>query len=168
MELQITEAEIVETMQWTVDNILIPHFNTLGYEGQSLNATGEWLRELNVRAEGQSGVINGRKYTEQLVWGREPNQDQSHEAKAKWAYGMANYNEGFMKWLQVRGLVPYGMQVAYKIADRGTNIFQKGGTDLLEILSEPQNVKRITDHLQAQYTPRVTVYLERQIQEAFR
>lgn len=168
MELQITEAEIIETMQWTVDNILIPHFNTLGYQGQSLNATGEWLRELNVRAEGQSGVINGRKYTEQLVWGRKPNEDQSHQAKAKWAYGMANFNETFKKWLQVRGLVDYGMQVAYKIADEGTEIYKQGGTDLLEILQTPENIKRITEHLQAQYTPKVTAYLERQIQEAFR
>ena len=158
----LDEQEIIETMQWVVDDILIPHFMQLG-----LDATGEWRESLNVRADGQTGIINGRKYTDQLVYGRKPNADQSHQAKAKWAYGMANYNDGFKKWLQVRGLNDFGFQVAYKIADVGTNIYQNGGTDLLEILETPEVQKKITQRFQGLITAKVQLMLEREIKQAF-
>lgn len=152
--LEISEAEIIETMQWTVDTILIPHFMSLG-----LDATGEWRESLNVRAEGQTGIINGRKYTEQLVWGRRPGAMPPIAPLERWAQVKLGLSGTAAK--------SAAFAIAKKIASEGTNIYKEGGTDLLEILSEPTTIKRITDHLQAQYTPRVTAYLERQIQKAF-
>ncbi len=149
-------------MQWTVDNILIPHFMALG-----LNASGEWVNSLKVRDDNGEGIISGRKYTEQLVYGRRPNQDQTHKGKAKWAYGMANFNDKFIQWLQIRGLTDYGFQIAYKIADEGTNIYKDGGTDLIEILEKPETQRRISEHMQGLYAVQVKNFLEREIQQAW-
>lgn len=129
----LTENQINEIMQWVIDSILIPHFMS-----KDLNASGEWVKNVGKRVEGDTGIITGRKYTEQLVFGRKPNSDQDHKSKAKWAYGMANFNPKFMNWLDIRGLKQYGFQIAYKIASEGTQIYKDGGTDLLEILQRPE------------------------------
>ena len=154
MEIELTEQDIINTMQWTVDTILIPHFMELG-----LDATGEWRNSLNVRAEGSTGIINGRKYTEQLVWGRRPGAMPPIQPLITWAQAKLGLSGNEAK--------SAAFAIAKKIANEGTNIYKEGGTDLLEVLQAPENIKRITEYLQAQYTPRVTAYLERQIKEAF-
>lgn len=160
---EIFEKAIAETMTWVVDTILIPHFQSLG-----LNASGEWIANVNTRVEGETGIINGRKYTEQLVWGRKPMKEglATHKEKAAWAYGMSQNNERFKNWLNIRGLSEYGFQVAYKIADVGTNIYQNGGTDLLEILERPETIQMINEHLSQHLKVEVQLYLEREIKMA--
>src|SRR5690606_25755217 len=161
---EIFEKAIAETMTWVVDTILIPHFMSLG-----LNATGEWVANVGTRVEKNKGIISGRKYTEQLVWGRKPMNEgnATHEEKAKWAAGMANYNPKFEQWLRARGLTEYGFQVAYKIADVGTEIYKNGGTDLLEILEAPETIDKINAHLGQQLSVNVQLFLEREIVKAW-
>ena len=154
------KKSIDETMEWIVSDILIPHFMALG-----LNASGEWVQNLNTRVEGDVGIINGRKYTEQLVWGRKPMKEgnATHKEKAKWAAGMANYNPKFKEWLRIRGLTEYGFQVAYKIADVGTEIYRNNGTDLLEVLNKPENIRRINEYLGNRLKTDAILFIQRQI-----
>ncbi len=161
--MQLSQSDIIETMDFIVDEILIPHFLELG-----LNATGEWINALNTRADGDVGIINGRQYTEQLVYGRRPNSDTSHDAIRRWAYGMANYNPEFKAWLNVRGLSDYGFQVAYKIAREGTEIYKEGGTNLLEILETPSAQRKIEVYLEGKFNVLVTNYLQREIEKAWK
>lgn len=158
----LSENDILEIMDAVIKEILIPKFMSLG-----LNASGNWINQLEPRVQDSTGFIYGVKYTEQLVWGRKPNADQSHEAKARWAYWMSSYNEVFMQWLRIRGLTEYGFQVAYKIADVGTDILQKGGTDLLEVLNAPETIKFISDKVQPIIRENVTLEIRRELQKQF-
>lgn len=140
------KAEIERIIQGVVDTFLIPRFRELG-----MNATGQWLDSLEVKSEVDEnfgiGVIRGAKYSEQLAYGRRPNKNQSHDELRRWAYGMANFNPEFMAWLQVRGLTEYGVEVAYTIAKNGTTWYQKGGTDLIEILQSQEVIDYINSEI---------------------
>lgn len=150
----LDKNEILETMQWVVDDILIPHFMQLG-----LDATGEWRESLNVRADDQVGVINGRKYTEQLVYGRMPGAMPPIAPLEKWAQVKLGLSES-----QARSAA---FAIAKKIAKEGTNIYKDGGTDLLEILETPEVQKKITQRFQGLITAKVKLMLERDIKQAF-
>lgn len=150
----LEEADIIETMQWIVDTILIPHFMELG-----LDATGEWRSSLNVRAEGSMGIIRGRKYTEQLVWGRKPGAMPPIAPLERWAQAKLG-----LSGTQARSAA---FAIAKKIASEGTNIYKDGGTDLLEILETPETQQKIAKHLQDVYAPKVQLMLEREIQKAW-
>lgn len=150
----VTDAEILNIIQQVVDQFLIPKFNVLG-----MNATGRWLQSLEVGARDSVGVIRGESYTEFLTKGRRPNENQDPKAKAKWAFGMANNNPQFKAWLQARGLVEYGVQIAYKIADKGTTWHEKGGTDLIEMLNERQ----VIDFINNKITIIINERLEREL-----
>lgn len=150
----LEEADIIETMQWVVDDILIPHFMQLG-----LDATGEWRSSLNVRAEGSMGIIRGRKYTEQLVWGRKPGAMPPIAPLERWAQAKLG-----LQGSQARSAA---FAIAKKIANEGTNIYKDGGTDLLEILETPEVQKKITQRFQGLITAKVQLMLEREIQKAW-
>jgi hypothetical protein len=150
----LDENEIIETMQWVVDDILIPHFMQLG-----LDATGEWREYLNVRADGQVGTINGRKYTEQLVYGRMPGAMPPIAPLERWAQVKLG--------LQGSQAKSAAFAIAKKIAREGTNIYKDGGTDLLEILETPEVQKKITQRFQGLITTKVKLMLEREIQQAW-
>lgn len=146
-----TERIVKETMDWVVDTILIPHFQQLG-----LNASGEWIANLNTRAEENIGIINGRKYTEQLVWGRRPGNRPPISALERWAQVKLGLSGTEAK--------SAAFAIANKIAKEGTEIYKEGGTDLLEILERPETIQRINEHLSQQLTVEVQLYLEREIQ----
>src|SRR5690606_22373253 len=145
------DEEIKRTMDWVVDTILIPHFLSLG-----LDATGEWRQSLNVRAEGSIGIINGRKYTEQLVWGRRPGNRPPIAPLERWAQ--------IKLGLSGRDALGAAFAIANKIAKEGTEIYKEGGTDLLEILERPETLQRINAFLGEQLQTKVQLYLEREIQ----
>src|SRR5690606_31720067 len=128
------QKSIDETMQWIVSDILIPHFMSLG-----LNASGEWVQNLNTRVEGDVGIINGRKYTEQLVWGRKPGKRPPISALEKWAQVKLG--------LSGKQALGAAFAIANKIADVGTEIYKNNGTDLLEVLNKPENLRRINEYL---------------------
>lgn len=152
--LEISEQDIIETMQWIVDTILIPHFMALG-----LDATGEWRSSLKTRAEGNVGIIRGRQYTEQLVYGRKPGAMPPIAPLERWAQAKLG-----LSGTQAKSAA---FAIAKKIAKEGTNIYQDGGTDLLEILETPDTKNKIQKHLQDRLTVKVQLELERQIKNAF-
>jgi len=153
--MTIPNSIIESILKDVIKLYLIPKHIDLG-----MKATGEWIESLEV----QGNTIRGRKYTEQLVYGRKPNDDQDSNSKRKWAYGMANFNPAFKKWLQVRGLSEYGVQIAYTIADSGTKYYKQGGTDLLEVLESKQVIDYINERLGKYITAEATLELRRQLQ----
>lgn len=121
-DIEIPQEEIERIITDVINLFLIPKFRELG-----MPASGEW--EQNVHARGNE--IWGRDYTEYLVLGRGPNQDQSPEALKRWV-GWAG-STILKDWVQAKGLNINPYAVAYKIAREGTDYYPEG-TDLLEVL----------------------------------
>lgn len=151
---EIFEKAIAETMTWVVDTILIPHFMSLG-----LNATGEWVANVGTRVEKNKGIISGRKYSEQLVWGRKPGKRPPISPLVRWAEAKLG--------LSGQQAVSAAFAISNKIANEGTEIFKQGGTDLLEILEDPETISKITKHLADHVTADVQLFLEREIVKAW-
>lgn len=150
---EIFEKAIAQTMTWVVDTILIPHFMSLG-----LNATGEWVANVDTRVEKNKGVISGRKYSEQLVWGRKPGRRPPISPLVRWAEAKLG--------LSGQHAVSAAFAISNKIANEGTEIYKQGGTDLLEILETPEVIGKITKHLADHVTADVQLFLEREIVKA--
>ena len=144
------QKSIDETMQWIVSDILIPHFMGLG-----LNASGEWVQNLNTRVEGDKGIINGRKYTEQLVWGRKPGKRPPISALEKWVQ--------IKLGLSGKQALGAAFAIANKIAKEGTEIYKNNGTDLLEVLNKPENLIRINEYLGNRLKTDAILFIQRQI-----
>lgn len=130
-DINISEAEIERIITDVINLFLIPKFRELG-----MPASGEW--EQNVHA--RTNEIWGRDYTEYLVQGRPPNQDQSPERMKAWV-GWAG-STILKDWVQAKGLNINPYAVAWKIAREGTEYYPEG-TDLLEVLESQE----VTDYI---------------------
>jgi hypothetical protein len=146
--------ELEAILQKVIDNFLIHRFNKLG-----MNASGEWLANLQIEVSDDFGKIRGRDYSEQLAQGRKPGKAPPIRQLEKWVNAK----------LGVYG--PEATSIAFaiskKIAKEGTTWYQKGGTDLIEVLSEPKTIQFIQEQLSAILTVRVAERLQRETQQAF-
>lgn len=137
MLLVIPEVKINEVINGIIDKFLLPKFHELG-----MNATGEWERSLEVRTGFNKGEILGKDYTEYLAKGRGPNKDQSPEALKAFAYYYGT--TVIKKWADAKGININPIAIAYKIGRDGTNYYDQGGTDLLEILENKEVIDYIS------------------------
>lgn len=140
--------EVEEIIQEVVDKFLIPRFMSLG-----MNATGAWLKSLEVRAEGDKVFILANKYTEQLVFGRKPGKLPPVSELEKWVnakLGIYGKEAKQMAWA-----------ISVKIKQEGTTWYQKGGSDLLEILDEPHVLKFISERVAANHRLEIANELKR-------
>lgn len=133
-----------------IDKFLIPRFKEL-----QMNASGEWIE--NVEAVGEK--IRGRDYTEYLVRGRRPNQNQDPKALRAWAYyfGMTV----FADWVRNKGLDLNPIAVAYNVAKNGTTWLHKGGSDLLDILKSDEVREYIESRAGVIVLSNITVAIDR-------
>lgn len=148
----ITEPEIITIIQKVVNDVLIRRFTELG-----MNATGQWLESLEVVAKDSKGIIRGQDYTEYLAKGRAGGSLPPIAPLTKWVtakFGVGGKQAVSIAWA-----------VAKKIQREGTTHYQKGGTDLLEILSEPNTLELINTEVQQKITVSITKELQRQINE---
>jgi hypothetical protein len=148
----ITESEIINVIQKVVNDVLIRRFTELG-----MNATGQWLESLEVVAKDSKGIIRGQDYTEYLAKGRAGGSLPPIAPLTKWVtakFGVGGKQAVSIAWA-----------VAKKIQREGTTHYQKGGTDLLEILSEPNTLEIINTEVQQKITVSITKELQRQINE---
>lgn len=148
----ITEPEIITIIQKVVNDVLIRRFTELG-----MNATGQWLESLEVVAKDSKGIIRGQDYTEYLAKGRAGGSLPPIAPLTKWVtakFGVGGKQAVSIAWA-----------VAKKIQREGTTHYQKGGTDLLEILSEPNTLEIINTEVQQKITVSITKELQRQINE---
>jgi hypothetical protein len=152
--LLISEEQIIIIIQKVVDNFLIPRFNELG-----MNATGEWLESLEVVAKDGVSAIRGRDYSEQLAKGRASGKMPPIAPIERWVnakLGIQGKQANSIAW-----------GIAKKIQKEGTSWYQKGGTDLIELLSEPAIIEFINKEIQQHISVQVEQRLKRQIQEIF-
>ncbi|CAA7195439.1 hypothetical protein [Chryseobacterium potabilaquae] len=150
--MYLTHEEIERVLDQVISIFLIPRFRELG-----MDATGEWLDTLEKELGENSGTIRGRSYSEQLAKGRKQGKMPPIEALEKWVqakFGLSGEEAKNRAWA-----------VAKKIEKEGTSWYQKGGTDLIEILSEPRTVQYIQDELSGIIKLRIAENLIRNTQE---
>ena len=158
---KISDETIIEAIQGVIDNFLKPKFISLG-----MNATGRWLDSLEARAVNGNGEIWGMDYTYWLANGRAPNKDQSIKAKVNFAVWMANGNDVFKSWLAAKGLTEYGVAIAYKIADKGTNYYPNG-TDLLDVLNSQEVKQYLIGKFETFFSIEINKILKKQLNDNF-
>lgn len=152
--LIIPENIILETMQTVIDRWLLPKFNELG-----MNATGEWKENVYPLSEPNKGIISGRKYTEQLVYGRRPGKMPPIEPLIKWVISKFGYEYNRAEQM--------AWGIAKKIAKDGTDWYQKGGTDLLEVLEQPGVIDFVNSQIGEYLQGQVQIQIVRDLKEVF-
>ena len=150
-----TDREVQEVMTDVIDLFLIPRYHEL-----KMKASGEWERTLEAERSGTNeAVIRGRFYSEFLAKGRGQNRDQSPEGLRRWAVWAG---KTFIKeWADQKGVSADPIAIAYNIAKNGTSWKRRGGSDLLEVLTEPETIKYVQDRLKAIAVPKITEHLQR-------
>lgn len=141
---------IQDALNKAIDALIEKH-RELGME-----ATGDWIRSLEGVAGHNSGVIMGAKYTEQLVHGREPGRRPPIEPLERWVaakFGLSGK--------EARGAA---FAIATKIAKEGTTWHKQGGSDLMEILEDPQVVSAFFTEVGAYLNIMVSNNLLRELQ----
>lgn len=132
---QFTKEEIEPIIKEVINKFLIPKFLELG-----MDASGEWVSSLEARGF----EIWGRDYTQYLVEGRPPNNNQNPQDLRRWAVWAGST---FIKdWVNNKGISAPPIAVAYKIAREGTKHYPKG-TDLLDVLSSSEVENFIANEL---------------------
>lgn len=127
-----------------VINVLIRKYDELG-----LRASSEWAESLEVRIDNSiAGTILGTEYTEQLVHGRESGTPPPIDPIQKWVQ-----NKLGITGKRGRSIA---FAVANKIGKEGTEIFKKGGTDLLEVLDEKSTMEIFTAVIVEYYRDSIT------------
>lgn len=120
----VPEELIRETLTEVVEQFLKPKFIALG-----MNASGDWLRSLEVRTSLNRGEIWGADYTRYLVNGRSPGKRPPIAPLVRWV--------GFKFGYSGQQAVSTAFAIANKIAQEGTEYYPTG-TDLLEILESTE------------------------------
>lgn len=141
-------------MQEVIDLFLIPKFNQLG-----MNATGEWLDNLEIRVINGSGQIWGRDYTEQLVYGRKPGKKPPVAPLEKWV------NAKLGRFGAQGRSIAFAVQ--NKIAKEGTSWYEKGGSDLLEVLTSQEVTDYVNKRIGQEYVKEAILQFQRTIQKIF-
>jgi len=156
-----TEAEVITVMFGVIDKFLIPRFHEL-----KMRASGDWEQSLAAERTGiNQAVIKGQFYSEFLAKGRNQNRDQSPEAIRRWAVWAGST---FIKdWVQDKGIAANPIAIAYGIARKGTSWKRQGGSNLLEVLTEPETVAYVQKELGVFAKPRIAEALRRNARQAF-
>lgn len=123
----IPQEVILKGLNKVID-VLIKKYDDLG-----LRASGQWANNLEATVENGKGIILGLPYTEQLVDGRPPGKHPKIKPLIQWVEDK----------LGITGElgISTAFAVASKIAQEGTEIYKNGGTDLLEVLDEPETME---------------------------
>ncbi|WBV60227.1 hypothetical protein PFY12_14460 [Chryseobacterium camelliae] len=121
-----------------------------------MQATGEWLKALDYKIEGNIGYLVGLDYTEYLVKGREPGKRPPIKPIEKWVKAKFGISGG-------RGR-SVAFAVANKIKEQGTTWKQKGGSDLLEILNSNEVTNKINEIVGEVFTITSKQLITRQLQ----
>jgi hypothetical protein len=124
-----------------------------------MSATGQWLDSLETEARENVGVIRGQDYSEFLARGR--------------ANGNMPPIEPLVTWVNAK-LGLYGAEatsaawgIAKTIAAEGTTWYQKGGSDLLEVLESDEVIAFIQGEYRNLVQVSVKNSFERMAKEIF-
>jgi hypothetical protein len=144
----IPDAKFEEILNDVIRLFLIPKHKDLGME-----ATGEWINSL----ESKGNVIRGRKYTEQLVYGRKAGKAPPIAPLENWV----NAKFG----ITGKQATSFAFAISKKIAKEGTSWKQKGGSDLLEVLETREVLDFINSKLARYFQTEISLQIIRNLQE---
>lgn len=131
--LVVPESIINEVLTDVVEMYLKPKFIELG-----MNASGQWLRSLEVRTSLNRGEIWGMDYTQYLVNGRRPGNRPPIAPLVEWV----NNKFGYVG----QQATSTAFAIANKIAKEGTEYYPDG-TDLLEVLNSREVTEFINERI---------------------
>lgn len=146
--ITIPDATFENILNDVIKDFLIPKHKALGME-----ATGEWINSL----ESKGNTIRGRKYTEQLVYGRSAGKAPPVSPIEKWVtakFGISG-----------KEATSFAFAISKKIAKDGTSWKQKGGSDLLEVLETKPVIDFINSKLSNYLQAEVALQIQRNLQE---
>src|SRR5690606_21648425 len=129
----VPEQVIQDVLNEVVEQFLKPKFIELG-----MNASGDWLRSLEVRTSLNRGEIWGNDYTQYLVNGRGPGKRAPRAPLIRWV--------GFKFGQSGQEAVGTADAIANKIAKEGTQYYPNG-TDLLEVLQSSEVTQFINNKI---------------------
>lgn len=144
----ITEMQIEKILNEVINTILIPRYKDLGME-----ASGNWAKQLEVRIKPSGVQIWGEEYSKQLVYGRKP--------------GAMPPVSAIARWLDDKNINANPWAVAKVIAEKGTTWYQKGGSNLLEVLQEQNTIEFINNRIASFIQAQVKLKLIRATKEIF-
>lgn len=144
----INDAEITRILNNVVERFLIPKFYSLGLE-----ASGNWRSQLEVR---QSSIF-GTKYTEQLVYGRQPGTYAPIQPLKEWAKIKLGLND--------RQALGAAFAISKTLKEKGSRIYQRGGTDLLEVLNSKQVLDYINTQVGNYITQQTVIFIRKYVQQ---
>lgn len=131
--LVVPESLINEVLTDVVEMYLKPKFIELG-----MNASGQWLRSLEVRTSLNRGEIWGMDYTQYLVNGRRPGNRPPIAPLVEWVQNKFGYVG--------QQAISTAFAIANKIAKEGTDYYPEG-TDLLEVLNSREVMEFINNRI---------------------
>lgn len=147
----LNDDQIRRILEDVVDLFLIPHFLSLG-----MDASGEWRGALHVVGD----RIRGRKYTEQLVYGRKPGTFAPIEPLKKWAMLKLGLDE--------KQALGAAFAISNKLKNEGSEYYKQGGTTLVEILRSPEVVGFISMNAQRFIREQVTIEIRGYLRSTFK
>tara|TARA_R110002167_G_scaffold81296_2_gene222669 strand:+ start:4291 stop:4758 length:468 start_codon:yes stop_codon:yes gene_type:complete len=128
------------------------------YDELGMRASGDFEKSLEVKQNKLSAELWGNHYIEQLVNGREPGKFPPIAAIEKWIgdKGISAFD------ISVSSLA---FLIARKIAREGTEIFKKGGTDLVDSVITPERIQGIIDKVGRFYINEFTLNITNILKE---
>lgn len=147
----IDKTEILTKVLIYVVEVVSNKHKELGME-----ATGDWLKALDYKIEGNIGYLIGLDYTEYLIKGREPGKRPPIDPIERWVkakFGISGDRSRSVAFA-----------VANKIKEQGTSWKQKGGSDLLEILNSMEVRTKINEIVGEVLTLTARQLITRQLQ----
>ena len=144
----ISDAEIKRILTNVIERFLIPKFYSLGLE-----ASGNWRAQLEVR----KSSIFGTKYTEQLVYGRQPGTFAPIQPLKEWAKIKLGLDE--------RQALGAAFAISNTLKEKGSKIYQNGGTDLLEVLNSRQVLEYINTEIGNYISQQTVINIRNYVQQ---
>lgn len=144
---KIEKREMERIIDKVIRKFLIPKFRSLG-----MNASGQWINTVQSRRN----EIWGQEYTYYLTHGREGGTMPPVSAILEWVkakFGLTGQQAQSTAWA-----------VATKIKQEGTKWYQRGGTDLLNILES----KEVTNFINRELKDSIEKKLKKQFREELR
>lgn len=153
MVATLDKTEILTKVMIYVVEVVANKHKELG-----MKATGEWLKALDYKIEGNIGYLVGLDYTEYLVKGRDRGKRPPIKPIEEWV--RAKFGISGERGKSV------AFAVANKIKEHGTTWKQKGGSDLLEILNSTEVRNKINEIVGEVLTLTTRQLITRQLQNA--
>lgn len=150
LQLNIEQA-LIEGANAVID-FLIEKYDALG-----MRASGEWADSLEYEITDRGVIIKGMDYTVYLTQGRPPGGNPPASVIYQWMHDKKTFS-GEKTWQRAYA-------ISQSIGKKGTSWYQKGGSDLVEVLLDPEIRRLFFGKIQEVITVQVADNMLSTIQE---